>query len=235
MARNENGRSRRPRGSLSEEEIIAAAIMIVERDGLEGLSMPLLAKHLDAGVMSIYWYFRNKDDLLLAMADRAFQEAYPDVSAVGSGPWDEELVRVFVEFYKGIQRAPLFLRLCRANRKLLMLRPSIVPVVAKRFEAELRLLFEGLGLGVAEAMRLHSILTSYTLGFALMQQALSQDGGDATPEAAIEQAVAQLDPARYPALTGAPHIGSLVALDDAAYEAGLQLLVAGMKPAVERV
>ncbi len=31
----------------------------------------MLAKHLDVGVTSIYWYFRKKDDLLNAMTDRA--------------------------------------------------------------------------------------------------------------------------------------------------------------------
>ena len=38
---------------------------------IDNLSMPVLAKHLDVGVTSIYWYFRRKDDLLDAMTDLA--------------------------------------------------------------------------------------------------------------------------------------------------------------------
>src|ERR1700760_2457020 len=39
-------RRRRPRGSLSREEILDAAREIVEREGLRQLSMPTLATHL---------------------------------------------------------------------------------------------------------------------------------------------------------------------------------------------
>ena len=64
-------RQRRERGSISVDEIINGAFQVAEEVSVDGLSMPLLAKHLDVGVTSIYWYFRKKDDLLNAMTDRA--------------------------------------------------------------------------------------------------------------------------------------------------------------------
>src|SRR5205823_14218947 len=85
--------ARRSRGSLSEEEIVSGAIALVKRDGLEGLSMPNLARHLGAGVMSLYWYFHSKDELLAAMAERTMREIYARLPAVGDGPWDKEIVR----------------------------------------------------------------------------------------------------------------------------------------------
>ena len=45
--------------------------------------MPALANHLGAGVMSIYWYFRNKDELLVAMADRALEQVYSGLPQPG--------------------------------------------------------------------------------------------------------------------------------------------------------
>ena len=63
-------RPRRARGSLSREEILAAAYELVEHDGLDALSMPALGRAVGAGVTSIYWYFRNKDDLLVAWPNR---------------------------------------------------------------------------------------------------------------------------------------------------------------------
>ncbi|MGB8792028.1 MAG: helix-turn-helix domain-containing protein, partial [Mycobacterium sp.] len=64
-------RQRRQRGSISVDEIINGAFEVANEASVDGLSMPLLAKHLDVGVTSIYWYFRKKDDLLNAMTDRA--------------------------------------------------------------------------------------------------------------------------------------------------------------------
>lgn len=49
---------------LSRARIAAAAIAILDADGLDGLSMRKLADRLGAGVMSLYWHVANKDALL---------------------------------------------------------------------------------------------------------------------------------------------------------------------------
>ncbi|MGV9676001.1 TetR/AcrR family transcriptional regulator [Nocardia sp. NPDC003482] len=64
-------RQRRERGSLNPDDILAGAFELAEQIGIDNLSMPMLGKHLDVGVTSIYWYFRKKDDLLEAMTERA--------------------------------------------------------------------------------------------------------------------------------------------------------------------
>lgn len=53
--------------------------------------MPQLAKHLGVGVTSIYWYFRRKDDLLDAMADRALEEFEFTVPTIAASNWRESL------------------------------------------------------------------------------------------------------------------------------------------------
>jgi AcrR family transcriptional regulator len=55
------------------------------------LSMPLLAKHLDVGVTSIYWYFRKKDDLLKAMTDRALGQYDFATPFVEGQDWQDSL------------------------------------------------------------------------------------------------------------------------------------------------
>jgi len=64
-------RQRRRRGSIDPDEILDGAFAVAERVGLDNLSMPELASHLDVGVTSIYWYFRSKEDLLRRMSSRA--------------------------------------------------------------------------------------------------------------------------------------------------------------------
>ena len=60
-------RRRRERGSISVDEIINGAFEVATEVSIDNLSMPQLARHLDVGVTSIYWYFRKKDELLDAV------------------------------------------------------------------------------------------------------------------------------------------------------------------------
>ena len=58
---------------------------------IDNLSMPQLAKHLDVGVTSIYWYFRKKDELLDAMTDRALQRYEFTVPCIDASNWRASL------------------------------------------------------------------------------------------------------------------------------------------------
>lgn len=106
MAREANStppRQRRERGSISAEEIINGALELATDVTVDGLSMPALAKRLDLGVTSIYWYFRSKDSLLDAMTDRALQEFNIAMPLADSTKWDEGLrqhARAEIEFFR---------------------------------------------------------------------------------------------------------------------------------------
>jgi len=84
-------RQRRERGSINADEIIKGAFELAEKVSIDNVSMPVLAKHLDVGVTSIYWYFRKKDDLLNAMTDRAFSKYDSSTPFVEAGNWRESL------------------------------------------------------------------------------------------------------------------------------------------------
>lgn len=60
--------------NLSRERIIRGAIVLLDADGLPGLSMRRLADTLDAGAMSLYWYFSTKDELIKATTDAVLGE-----------------------------------------------------------------------------------------------------------------------------------------------------------------
>jgi AcrR family transcriptional regulator len=84
-------RQRRERGSINPEDIIDGAFELANEVSIDNLSMPLLGKHLGVGVTSIYWYFRKKDDLLNAMADRALKKFTFATPYVEAGNWRESL------------------------------------------------------------------------------------------------------------------------------------------------
>lgn len=54
---------------LSRRGIVAAAIAIADEEGIEAVSMRRLARELQAGAMSLYHYFENRDELLELMID----------------------------------------------------------------------------------------------------------------------------------------------------------------------
>ena len=84
-------RQRRERGSINPDDIIDGAFELADEVSVDNLSMPLLGKHLGVGVTSIYWYFRKKDDLLNAMADRALRKFTFATPYVEAGNWLESL------------------------------------------------------------------------------------------------------------------------------------------------
>ena len=84
-------RQRRERGSINADQIVKGAFELAKKLSVDNLSMPVLARHLDVGVTSIYWYFRKKDDLLDAMTDRAFSEYNLSTPFVEAGNWRESL------------------------------------------------------------------------------------------------------------------------------------------------
>jgi AcrR family transcriptional regulator len=69
--RSRHGRQRTP---ASAEEIVAAALAIADRDGMEAVSMRRVASDLGVGTMTLYTYVASKDDLLDLMDDAVMGE-----------------------------------------------------------------------------------------------------------------------------------------------------------------
>jgi AcrR family transcriptional regulator len=49
---------------LGRDQIVAAAVELLDADGLAAFSMRKLGAKLDAGATSLYWHVKNKDELL---------------------------------------------------------------------------------------------------------------------------------------------------------------------------
>src|SRR2546421_422619 len=63
--------ARKRREPISRDAIVAAAIGLLDREGLSALSMRRLGEELGAGAASLYWHVGSKDGLLdLVLIDR---------------------------------------------------------------------------------------------------------------------------------------------------------------------
>ncbi|GAA4611878.1 TetR family transcriptional regulator ActII [Actinoallomurus liliacearum] len=63
-----------PRIPLTREAILDAALRVLDREGLEGLSMRRVSDELGTGPASIYGHVRNKDELLQLLHERVTDE-----------------------------------------------------------------------------------------------------------------------------------------------------------------
>jgi AcrR family transcriptional regulator len=81
--------ARPPRRLLSHEQIVAAALDLIDADGLEDFSTRKLAAALGVRGPSLYNYFATKDDILSAAANEVMAKV--DISMLGDGHWIDAL------------------------------------------------------------------------------------------------------------------------------------------------
>jgi AcrR family transcriptional regulator len=68
-SRNAGGpRQRAPRGTLSQDVVLKAAITVIDTEGLATLTIGRLAQDLGVRPMALYTHFRDKDAILKAVA-----------------------------------------------------------------------------------------------------------------------------------------------------------------------
>lgn len=72
------------RETLNREQIVRAAIELLDEEGIDGLSMRKLGQRLNSAATAMYWHVGNKDSLLMLAADEVWGEVrLPDVATVG--------------------------------------------------------------------------------------------------------------------------------------------------------
>ncbi|MBO0853262.1 MAG: TetR/AcrR family transcriptional regulator C-terminal domain-containing protein [Nocardia sp.] len=160
-------RPRRERGSLNPEDIIDGAFELAEQVSLDNLSMPMLGKHLDVGVTSIYWYFRKKDDLLNAMTDRALERYATFVSPfVQARDWRESLRRHARTMRSTFLTHPI---LCDLILIRSALSPRAAQMGAKQTEKVIANLVEA-GLTLEQAVDTYSAVQLHVHGAVVLQR-----------------------------------------------------------------
>ncbi len=78
------------REPLSRDQIVAAAVQLIDAEGLEALSMRRLGQALEAGATSLYTHVRSKDELLALVNDLIAGEILREIKLDPSAPWREQ-------------------------------------------------------------------------------------------------------------------------------------------------
>jgi AcrR family transcriptional regulator len=104
-------RRTRADGELSRERILAAATEISAERGYEGTSIALVSEKCGLPASSIYWHFKNKDDLIAAVIERSFSSWVRAWQVPEEGAPLDRLVGLVMQIAKALLDSPDFIRL----------------------------------------------------------------------------------------------------------------------------
>ncbi len=184
--------SRKPasgaRETLNRSRVLACAIDLADRVGLDALTMRRLGEELGVEAMSIYGHVSNKEDLLNGMVDAVFAEIELPSH---NDHWREALRKRSISFRDAMSRHPWAVSLKDSGTN-----PG--PATLRHHDRVLGTLRNG---GFSLELTAHAIsaLDSYIYGFAMQEKSLPFTTEEETAAMAAIM-LAQLPTAEFPYL-----------------------------------
>lgn len=215
-----------PRAPLTRERVIDAALRILDREGLDGLTMRALGRELDADPMAAYYHLPNKAAILDGIVEAVWSEL--ELPEPSDAPWQEQLAQI-----------------ARVMRHTLARHPNALPVLATRpnlsapgfrlTDRTLGVLLQA-GLPPGEALEFVNAAAEFVLGHALTESA----PGYAEGEADADHILAAVD--RVQAVENFPHLVRVLQQTDLSeltqeriFEAGLETLRRGLEQRLDEL
>ena len=103
------------RAALTPELVLDAAMVVLERDGVNGLSMRGLANELGVGSPTIYWHVGNRDELFNQLIVR-ITDQLGSIEPTGSDPV-ERIASICKTLLDELRRRPQLVALAYAQGK----------------------------------------------------------------------------------------------------------------------
>ena len=177
------------RVALSRERVLARAMRIADKEGIDALSMRKIAQALGVEAMSLYNHVKNKDDMLGGMVELVAAEiAMPTTG----GDWREQMRNRATSAHTVLMQHPW-------AAMLLMSRVNVGPVMLRYVDATLGCLLDA-GFSYSLADHAWNCLDSYTYGYTL--QSLNFPFAPEEYKGAAEEFMPQLPMELYPHLAG---------------------------------
>lgn len=211
------------RPPLPREDIVAAALAILDEEGPDALTLRALAQRLESGTATLYRHFDNRAELLAEVVDRVLGNIHIDVEALAEITWQDAcraLARALFDVLRQHRNAAPLLahHIPMGPSAMLQRERALSLLLAKGFSPEL-------------AVGAYTTIARHALGFAM------QMSGRAPLEQQMEAAMVSarvhaVDPDQFPA-TAAVADAMPVPLESE-FEFGLDLLIAGLEVARSR-
>jgi AcrR family transcriptional regulator len=197
--------------------MLAAAVELLDEQGVEALSMRSLAQRLQSGTATLYRHFSNRSELVSTVVDHILGEVDLDVHAIAELPWQQACTLFAQHMFDALGR--------HGNvASLLIEYTPMGPNVLANRERCLTVLLDN-GFPPAVAAHAYATLARYVLGFAL--QLSGSEAVNGRQDAELSAAFHALDPSRYPATVAVADDLPVPLEEEFAF--GLQLIVAGLE------
>lgn len=195
---------------LTSNEVAAAALKVVDQDGLEAISMRRVGDALGVSAMSLYHYFPSKEALL----DAVFQAVLVELPPLRrGGGWQAMVRRRALEFRITLARHPKAIALFAT-------RPAATLASLERVEETLAML-RAAGFSARNALSLFQIVLAFVVGHTMSSLAEPVNVPD----------YAKLDAEKFSSLRAVAAIESYDVDDE--FELGVSAIVNGF-PAPRR-
>jgi len=211
--------------TLTAERIVEAALELVDRDGLDGLSMRRLGADLGSGATSIYWHVPNKDALLDLIVDRLMEEAVESIRREPGSTWRADLAAHALALRVVLERHA-------DAATLLGSRVPVGPSGLRFMEGVLEALADA-GFGGRQRALAYAALTGYAISQAVLQARKSPNSpaGRATAGDQLQHLgslLSQVPRGRFPSVfESAADLAALT--DEEAFDYGLQRMLDGLE------
>jgi AcrR family transcriptional regulator len=221
------------RERLTRERIVAAAMRIMDEEGLDAVTMRRVAREVGVEAMSLYHHVRDKEDLLDGICSRVMCEfRYPDEDR----PWIEVARDGAREWRRVLRDHPNVIALWADRQRPMTDLEALMPM-----EFALRVIARA-GMDAREGVLVFNVIGGYIMGVVMMEvgamfSAGTNRGGRSIDLGTVhsklpDHAFAQFVPAeQLPCLVAAlPHLAECD--PDEQFEFGLDLLLAGIQARV---
>lgn len=153
------------RATAKQEQIIEAALDLLDSGGLSNLSLREIAKRLNVKAPAIYWYFKNKEDLVDYMAEAILKKEFCDLRPRESDePWQDWLMAQMVRLRRAM------LAYADGGRVVAGARLFPATTLSEIYEQALTSL-RSAGLDLPTAYHVAATATRYTFGYVIEEQA----------------------------------------------------------------
>jgi TetR/AcrR family transcriptional regulator, tetracycline repressor protein len=204
--------------TVGREQVVRIALQKLNEVGLDGLTLRGIASALGVQAPTLYWRFKNKQDLIDEMATQVFAEWAAEGGAFAQPSTWQELV---MAFGRGLRAA-----LLRYRDGARMVAGSYLTDSALYGPMERTLqIFADASIPPTEAGGCLNTVHCYVIGFVIEEQATLTSSGERDPRYALSARDARLEEAGRPLTreAGPAFFGE----DAARLERGLRAIVAG--------
>ena len=221
MSRHRPGAKPRPR--LTLEQVVTAAVALLDEEGLDSLTTRGLARRLGVQSPALYWYVRDKGELLDLVADAICAPALDWVGAAAGGLGWREQTAIGLRGYRAVLRAH------RDAPRLLAERPPAGPVRRRLADAAVGLVLQA-GFPELDAALISLFLGDYVISIVSEEMRIEAQAAQVAQGAEIPWQ----DEEEYPNVARiAPYLAA--ADPETLFETGLEVLLDGIEQRLQRL